>query len=215
MGSINKRTAYLLLCLLLVFGIHAQSQTFGEFFNQKKTQKRYLLEQIAVLQVYLGYARKGYELVGSGLQTVRDITGGEFSLHNAFISSLKKVSPFVRNNAKVAEIIACQVSISKSFGRIEHKQMLSAGNQLYVLEVKDHLLDECFKDLEELLMVITAGKVEMDEQQRLERLDKIYESMMDKYAFAQDFSAQVKLLISGKIKEQESINDLRKLYEKE
>lgn len=211
----NRALMGLSFVLLLMLGLNLQAQTFGEFFNQKKTQKRYLLQQIAAFQVYLGYARKGYALVGSGLQTVRDITNGEFSLHNAFISSLKKVSPFVRNHAKVGEIIACQLAINRAFSSIAGKDMLSVGNQLYILEVKGHLLDECFKDLEELLLVVTSSKVVMSASQRLERLDKVYESMADKYAFALDFSAQVKLLVAGRIKEQESIDYLRKLYEKD
>lgn len=212
MRLVNRLWVLTLMVLLSYPDVRAQ--TFGEFFNQKKTQKRYLLEQIAALQVYLEYAKKGYELVGSGLQTVRDIKNGEFSLHNLFISSLKKVSPFVRNNAKVAEIVACQLGVMRAFD-IRDKDLLPVSSQLYMLQVKGHLLDECFKDLEELLLVVTAGKVEMSDAQRLERLDKVYRSMSNKYAFARDFSAQVKLLISGKINEQESINYLKKLYEKD
>lgn len=188
----NRRAQRLaLLILVLLVPLYGSAQTFGEFFNQKKTQKRYLLEQIAGLQVYLEYAKKGYELVGSGLQTVRDITGGEFSLHNLFISSLKKVSPFVRNNAKVAEIVACQLGVMRAFD-IRDKDLLPVSSQVYILQVKDHLLDDCLKDLEELLLVVTAGKVEMSDARRLERLDKVQRSMMDKYAFAEDFSAEVK-----------------------
>lgn len=211
----NKVSCLLAVMLLIcVFPLSSFAQTFEEFFNQKKTQKRYLLEQIAALQVYLGYAKKGYELVGSGLRTVRDITNGEFGLHNAFISSLKRVSPFVRNNAKVAEIIACQLGISRAFN-IQDKDKLPLSSQLYVLEVRDHLLSECFKDLEELLLVVTAGKVEMSDSDRLGRLDKVYVSMMDKYSFALDFSGQLKLMIAGGIREEQSINYLKKLYEKD
>lgn len=198
--------------LVCGFPLSGAAQTFAEFFKQKKTQKRYLLQQIAALKVYLGYAKKGYELVGSGLSTVRDITNGEFSLHNAFISSLKKVSPFVRSNAKVAEIIACQLGIMRAFD-IGERDKLPVSSQLYVQDVKAHLLDECFKDLEELLLVVTAGKVEMSDSDRLERLDKVYLSMMDKYSFALDFSAQVKLLIAGGTSEELSINYLKRLYE--
>lgn len=206
-----NRRLLLLLMLMVNASLSSSAQTFGEFFNQKKTQKRYLLEQIAALQVYLGYAKKGYELVGSGLQTVRDISSGEFSLHNVFISSLKKVSPFVRNHSKVAEILALQLAINRAFRGVSGKELLSVENQLYILDVRDHVLEECFIDLEELLLVVTAGKVEMNDAQRLERLDKVCQSMCDKYAFVEDFTAQVKLLISGRITEQESINYLKKI----
>ena len=180
---IKNRTAQrlALLILICVFPLYGSAQTFGEFFNQKKTQKRYLLEQIAALQVYLEYARKGYELVGSGLRTVRDITGGEFSLHNLFISSLKKVSPFVRNNAKVAEIVACQIGVMRAFD-IRDKDLLPVSSQLYILQVKDHLLDNCLKDLEELLLVVTAGKIEMSDAPKISPISDSRSTLIGKFA---------------------------------
>ncbi|MBK8088802.1 MAG: hypothetical protein IPK31_13170 [Chitinophagaceae bacterium] len=36
----------------------ANAQTLNEWVNQKSTQKKYLLQQIAALQVYIGYAKK-------------------------------------------------------------------------------------------------------------------------------------------------------------
>ncbi|MBK8310917.1 MAG: hypothetical protein IPL04_08535 [Chitinophagaceae bacterium] len=33
-------------------------QTLAEWTQQKKTQKKYLLQQIVALQVYIGYAKK-------------------------------------------------------------------------------------------------------------------------------------------------------------
>ncbi len=203
----------------LVLVIHISSinlsygQTFGEFFNQKKTQKRYLMEQIAALQVYIGYAKKGYEIAGSGLQTIRDITSGEFSLHDAFISSLKQVSPAIRNNAKIAEIIALQIAIGQAFGTVKNNIMLSPITQLYLGQVRDYVMEESGKDLEELLLIVTSGKLEMSDQERLERLDKVYASMKEKSAFVQDFCNNVNLLIRQKTDELQSIDLLKKSYE--
>ncbi|MCH5688762.1 conjugal transfer protein TraI [Niabella sp. W65] len=56
----SERMKKILLFLLLVVsaGSNLQAQTFAEWFQQKKTQKKYLLQQIAALQVYIGYAKK-------------------------------------------------------------------------------------------------------------------------------------------------------------
>ncbi|SER90351.1 hypothetical protein [Pedobacter rhizosphaerae] len=188
------------------------AQTFGEFFNQKKTQKRYLLEQIAALQVYLDYARKGYKLVDGGLQTVRDITGGEFSLHGAFISSLKTVSPAVRKNVKVAEIIDYQFRIAKWFGEFKGNAMLSAGDQLYVLEVKTAVLADCARDLESLLMLVTSGRLEMEEAERIVRIDLLYEQMRDRAAFTADFMGTVERLVRNRERDGLDILELRRGY---
>jgi len=189
------------------------SQTFGEFFNQKKTQKRYLLQQIAALQVYMGYAKKGYEIVGSGIDVVKGITDGEFSLHRVFLGSLKLVSPFIRNHEKVGEILSLQLAVSGSFSGLKHLYYLSPSNQAYVLEVRDQLIAECGNDLEELLMVISSGQVEMSDEERLSRLSRIHEAMRDKYAFARSFCGEVAHFVLGIKSGLESNQLMRRQYE--
>ena len=45
------------------------AQTLAEWVSQKVTQKKYLLQQIAALQVYSGYLSKGYSIAKDGLNT--------------------------------------------------------------------------------------------------------------------------------------------------
>lgn len=210
----GRLLAYTLMTALassLATGV--QAQTFAEFFSQKKKQKEYLLTQIAGLQLYIGYAKKGYDIVSGGLNTVRDIKNGEFGLHSAFFSSLKAVSPAIRNNAKVAEIIALQLAIGKSFNGIKSNVYLAASDQQYIASVRAKVFDDCAKDLEELLLVVTSGKVEMTDDERIKRLDRVYTAMQDKSAFTQNFTGQVQALLIQKNSEQRSINQTRRLYE--
>ncbi|MBK6993318.1 MAG: hypothetical protein IPH34_16515 [Chitinophagaceae bacterium] len=39
----------------------------------KENSKKYLLQQIVALQVYIGYAKKGYNIASKGIATVRSI----------------------------------------------------------------------------------------------------------------------------------------------
>jgi hypothetical protein len=203
----------LLFVLLLLSVTSTFGQTWGEFFNQKKTQKRYLLEQIAALQVYIVYAKKGYEIVGSGINTVKDFKNGEFSLHNSFFTSLKAVNPSIAGQTRVTEIIALQLSINKTFTNLKTGNILPQIDLLYIQDVKANIIDECMKDLEELLLVITSGHTEMKDDERFKRLDKVYEAMIDKSGFAQSFCNEVNLLIRKKEQEQQEINKMRRLYE--
>jgi hypothetical protein len=211
---IKNKVPHLLVLVLLVavFPLFSLAQTFGEFFNQKKTQKKYLLQQIVAIEVYTGYLKKGYQIADGGLTTIRDISNGEFKLHDAFISSLKQVSLVIRKDARIAEIIALQLSILKAFGGIKSNALLSADNLSYVALVADGVVTECYADLEELLLVITAGKLEMQEDERLERLDKIYASMLDKSAFTQDFCNDAARLIRQKQQEQNEIGNLMNMF---
>ncbi|MFD2964575.1 MULTISPECIES: hypothetical protein [Olivibacter] len=192
----------------------AKAQTFSEFFKQKKTQKKYLLTQIAALQLYSGYVRDGYNIARSGLQTVKGFTNGEFNLHHAFISSLKAVSPFIRNHLKVAETISFQLAISKLFNMLEKDDgILSSSQKAYIEKIHAKLSEDCSKDMEELLLVIASGKIEMTEDRRLQRLDKVFASMRDKFSFAQHFAGQVNVL-KGQIRsELKSVNQIHNMYE--
>lgn len=206
-----------LIVLFIVSGVSfsasvSQAQTYAEFFKQKKTQKKYLLQQIVALKVYAGYLKKGYQVVDGGLSTIRDITNGEFKLHDAFINSLKRVSPIIKNDVRIAEIISLQISILKAFGNLKGYDFLSAENLAYVGLVADAVSRECFGDLEELLLIITSDRLEMKVDERLARLDKVYGSMLDKSAFTQDFFSNAALLIHQRQADQKDLNDIVRMF---
>ncbi|RQO75604.1 hypothetical protein DBR43_09715 [Pedobacter sp. KBW06] len=186
----------------------AKAQSWAEWFKQKKTQKKYLLQQIAALQVYADYAYKGYQIVDSGLQTVKDITNGEFKLHNLFITSLKQVSPALRNDARVGEIIILQLAIIKAFGGIKGKHILGAEHLAYLTEVSGNVVAGCLDDLQQLLLTISSAKLEMTDDQRLQRLDRIYQSMLDRSAFAQSFCNNLAQFIRMRQNEQKETEEL-------
>ncbi len=102
------------LIILFVLSVSfCQGQTYDEWFRQKKTQKKYLLEQIAALQTYIGYAGKGYSIVTGGLSIIRNIKHGDFNLHNNFFNSISSVNPAIKKYSKVVSIIVMQISIAK------------------------------------------------------------------------------------------------------
>ena len=98
------------------------------------------------------------------------------------------------------------------FKNIGDNDELKLSDNQYLIGVKDRITDDCLDDMEELLLVITSGKLEMGDDERLERLDSIYKRMRDKAAFAQSFISEVNLLIHQRKNEQKSINHLREIY---
>lgn len=201
----------LLICLSGMTNL-SHAQTFAEWFKQKKTQKKYLLQQIVALEVYAGYLKTGYQVVDGGLSTIRDITNGEFKLHDAFISSLKRVSPTIKNDVRIAEIISLQIAILKAFGNVKSNDFLSAENLAYVSLVANAVSRECFGDLEELLLIITSGRLEMKDDERLTKLNQLYESMLDKSAFTQDFISNVALLTNQRQADQKDLKGIIQMF---
>src|SRR4051794_9257133 len=101
----------LLLLSLLVISAVCQAQTWDEWFKQKKTQIKYLEEQIIALQVYKNDVEKGYKIVKGGLSVIHDIKNGDFHLHKDHFNSLKSVSTIIRDNSKTTGIIDLQLNI--------------------------------------------------------------------------------------------------------
>ncbi len=190
--------------------LSSNAQIADEWLNQKATQKKYLLQQIAALQVYIGYAKKGYNVVNGGITTIKNIKNGDFNLHRDFFNGLKNVNPAIRRYAKVADIIAYQVKIIKqtkgTLQQIRETKQFTENELDYCKQVFDNLLDECIKTVEELMLVTTSGKLEMKDDERLKRIDRLYADVQDKYSFSCSFSEDMGILAVQRLGEQMQIN---------
>jgi hypothetical protein len=201
--------------LILCVCLKAKAQTAEEWYQQKETQKKYLLLQIAALKVYLDYAEKGYAIANRGLQGIRSIKEGDFSLHNEFFNSLRQVNPDIKNWNRVADIIALQLKIVK-----QTKEVLAAikeSNQLipeemdYCRKVFDNLLTECLKNIDELIRVTASGELEMKDDERIKRIENLYLDMQDKFSFSSSFGEEIKLLSYQRLNEKREIEISRAL----
>lgn len=197
-------------------------QTWNEWFKQKKTQRKYLVKQIALLRVYLGYLKKGYEIADKGLTTIHNIKNGDFNLHRDFFGSLKNVNPHIANSAKVADIIAFQVYIVRDIRKVNsfcrNNQHFTPEEIRYVAAVYSNMLFLTDASISELLMIIRSNQTESDsyrmkDDERLMRIDKLYEDMLDKHAFVQSFDNDVRLIASEREREQRNVEFLRKQYD--
>lgn len=181
-----------LLFILFVFaGFGAHAQTWDEWFNQKSTKKKYLLQQIAALQIYIGYIEKGYKIASEGLHTIEDIKHGEFGLHSTYFNSLKAVNPKIKHAAEVAATIAIAAEVTQYF-KHAIQQFKSAGQfnsdeLAYVSNVFDNLANEVAKNLDALIAVTTDGKLQMTDDERIRCIDSIYAEAQRQQAFAQSF----------------------------
>ncbi len=199
-----------LIIILFVACYSLNAQTWEEWTQQKKTAIKRLMEQIAANQVYIEYAQKGYKIMSDGLHTIRDIKNGDFHLHLGFIDSLKVVNPKIMSWAKVADIIACQLRIIKSTKQalvaVRESDQFTNEELDYCKRVFDNLLNECLKNIDELMLVITSGELEMTDDERIKRIGKIYLDMQDKSAFTSSFSNEMSVLAIQRLTEQTELN---------
>lgn len=187
-----------------VLPTECSAQSWNEWFRQKKTQRKYLIEQIAALKVYLGYVKDGYQIVQRGLYTIDNIQNGNFNLHRDFFSSLKNVNPAISKSAKLADITMFQIGILRDVNQI--RKQATAENKFtpqeiyYLTKVCSNLLVLCDANLTELLQLIRSGDLEMKDDERLLRIDKIYDDMQDQFAFAHEFNISTQSLSAARKK---------------
>lgn len=195
----------------------AHAQTWNEWFRQKKTQRNYLVKQIALLQVYLGYVKKGYEIADKGLTTIHNIKNGDFNLHRDFFGSLKNVNPHIANSVKVADIIAFQVYIIEDIRKVnnfcKNNEHFTHEEIHYVATIYSNMLFLMDASISELLMIIRSNGTEMKDDERLMRIDKLYDDMLDKHAFVQFFDNNVGVIASEREREQREVDLLSKQFD--
>lgn len=186
----------------------------GNIYGQAK-QAEVLLKQIAALQIYIGYAQKGYSVAKKGLNTIGDFKRGEFNLHTDYFNSLKTVNPKIKKYARVAEIISLQVKIIKSYGtiygQIQQDDLFHGDEVDYIKRVFDRLIENCDDNLEELITIVTDGQLEMKDDERMKRIDAIYQNMLENHTFCESFSNQTRLMSLSRTKDTKEVKTSRAL----
>lgn len=186
-------------------GVYAQSKSI-----------KVLLQQIAALQVYIDVAQKGYSIAQKGLNTVGALKRGELNLHSVYLHSLKTVNPKVKKYVRVAEVIDLQWKIMKEYRRVWSDlqgEDLFYGDELdYIARVFNRLIGDCSNTLDELIEVTTNGEYEMKDDERLKRIDMLYETMSANYNFLQSFKNQLQVLRLSRVREHKDSGTIRALY---
>lgn len=181
----------LIISLMILCAGNLSAQTWGEWFSQNSTQRKYLLQQIAAFKVYTGYLSKGYSIAKNGLNTIKGFKNGDLTQHTNYFTSLVTVNPKIKRYSRVAEIIAVQISIAKqsttaikNFKRNRHFTQTEIN---YFQTVLNSLLSDCAKNLDELFSLITNGNLQMKDDERIKGIDKLYADMQDKQQFTRSF----------------------------
>jgi hypothetical protein len=194
----------LLMVMVVCMCQLATAQTPEEFLKQKATQRKYLLQQLAALRMYASYLKQGYEIANKGLNKIKGFTNGEFNLHEVFFESLKAINPAIIDNQKVTEIYRWQRGIINAF-KSANQSKLSPSERSYFADVKSRLLRECGYDIDDLLLVITSNHLEMTDDERIARIEKIHASMSDKYQFSKSFTNGIKVLGIQRAQEEQNL----------
>ncbi|UCS92327.1 hypothetical protein KZP23_16690 [Echinicola marina] len=209
-----KRISLLLLLLMAMLDVHGQ--TFREWFSQKKTAKEYLAKQVVGLQLYIGYAKEGYETLRWGWNTVHQLKDGEFRLHGDFFRGLARVSPEVAKYERIPQFIDLQIRLVKN---IKTSRKLFAAHEgiknderLYLDKVFEHALSIASDLLEELMSVALQPGLKLDEAERLAIIDDVYLRLQELNGFIRAFNQENYQLLRHRAWEARDTKTIQSLY---
>ncbi|MBS1512792.1 MAG: TerB family tellurite resistance protein [Bacteroidetes bacterium] len=203
-----KKLIVILIMCSMSFHLKAQSEEVQQLMLN--------IEKLAQFKKILKNMKEGYQIISKGYTAVKDISQGNFNLHKTFLDGLMQVSPVVKKYKRIADIISYQLRIAKeyklAFNRFKEEKQFTAEEIDYVGKVYSNLFNESLKNLDELSMVITSGKLRMSDDERLQAIDKIYLAVEEEYSFLKDFTNNTNMLSLQRKSEQAQIEMSRRLY---
>lgn len=208
-----KKNRYVLLVLLslmlgFVLSLRAQSTEVQQLLLN--------VEKLSQLKNILSDMKKGYTVVRTGYNAIKDISRGNFSLHEFFLDGLLLVSPEVKKYWRVLDIIRMQKDLvaeyRSAFKAFKSSGNFSVGELEYLGRVYGQLFDQSLDNLDELAMVITSSKLRMSDEERLQVIDRIFAGVQDKLMFLRHFNEQGLMLSKQRDQERLELESSREIY---
>ncbi|MBZ4188936.1 TerB family tellurite resistance protein [Niabella beijingensis] len=174
------------------------------------------LEKLNQLRKILQQLYDGYKIISEGYNKVKGVTSGNYKIHELFLDGLYKVSPAVKKYRRVADIIRDQAAILKeskaALKDLTSFNVFTNGQIEYVDKVYDRLIDDSMKNLDELLMIITAGQLRMSDNERLKGIDRIYQDVQKKLLFLRSFNNRQKMIAVEKLRDKSENQTLESFH---
>ncbi|MDB5277931.1 MAG: hypothetical protein JWR61_2886 [Ferruginibacter sp.] len=206
---------------LLVMGLivlcveEASAQTWDEWFRQKATQKKYLLQQIAALKIYAGYLSQGYAIAKNGLGIIQNIKQGDYGLHSNYFSSLSTVNPRVKQYVKIVDMIFMEASFveqtAKAIKSFNNSSMFNHTELDFIRNVFQNVLKGGAANLDDLHNILTNGQLKLKDDERITAIDKLYDDMLDKKTFLTQFCNSTSILMAQRVRTADEIAIDKKL----
>jgi DNA repair ATPase RecN len=201
----------IIVVCFLVIGNRASAQA------EELKQLALNIEKLAQFKQILADLKKAYEVLYSGYTTIKNISEGNFNLHEVFLDGLLEASPAVKKYKKVADIISLQVALVKEYKtaltRFKNSGRFSIAELDYMGKVYARLFSQSLVHLDDLVNVLTAKTMRMSDDERLKTIDKIYAGMTEKMSFLRHFNSSNTMLGLQRAHEQNDVDVIKKLYD--
>jgi hypothetical protein len=191
--------------------------SYGSYAQSTEMQQLLLnIEKLTQFKALLSDMKKGYQIYQQGYGVISNLSKGNFDLHDVYLTGLMAVSPVVRNNPRISQIISQQSDIVteyKKYRALFRKSGSFRSNELlYIESVFDQLVNISNSNVDELANVAAAGKLRMSDDDRLRSVDRIYNTSTEQLQFLRYFNRQAIKLSLQRAKDVRENISLRRLY---
>jgi len=199
---------------LILVGLSMSLVTVGQ--SQEVQQLLLNLEKLRQLEEILDNMYKGYKILDKGYTTIKNIAQGNYTLHQLFIDGLMAVNPSIRNYKRIPFILEYQQLLlqeyKRAYNRFKQDPNFRVDEIQYLINVYAFLVDASLRNIDELIMVITATKLSMSDDERMHAIDRIFFDMEDKLIFLKTFNNSTQLLAIQRARSRNDVDTMRKLY---
>lgn len=203
---------------VLILGIIMIGMVFPFVLSAQSQEMQQLtlnIEKLAQFKQILKDMKKGYEILNGGYNTIKDLSQGNFNIHESFLNGLMQVSPAVRNYGRVGDIVHYQLLLIKEY-KVAFKRFSDSGNFnaneiAYLEKVYSKLFKESLRNLDELTSVVSANTLRMSDDERLAVIDRVFEDIQDKLLFLRSFNTNTSVLAIQRTKERNDVDAMRRI----
>lgn len=184
--------------------------------DQELKQLALNVEKLAQLKQLLSDMKKGYQVVSTGYTTIKDVSRGNFGMHQTYLDGLMQISPSVKKYKRVRDIINYQMLLvqeyKQAYSRFKQDDNLNPEELAYLGRVYGNLLSKSLNHLDELNSVLTASRMRMSDDERLRAIDNIFMDMQDKLVFLRHFNTSTMKLAVQRARERNDVMTIQQIY---
>jgi hypothetical protein len=173
-------------------------------------------EKLQQLEAILENMYVGYKVLDKGYTTIKNISEGNYTIHELFLDGLMAVSPTVRNYRRIPMIISYQrlllAEYKRAFNRFKADPHFTPDEIFYLEKVYGNLFKASVRNLDELATVVTASQLRMNDDERMQAIDRIFYDIEGKVMFLRRFNNSTQLLAIQRAKAKTDNETMRKLY---
>jgi hypothetical protein len=171
-------------------------------------------QKLSSMKATLQEMYQGYTELASGYTRIRDVVKNNFNLHEVYLDALWVVSPAVRNDPRMQEIITTMNRIvdvyEAAMGR--SSGAWTAGELSFITGTFALLLQRSLQEVDELTMITTDNELRMNDAERLQALGRIDTEVKSELSFMERFDQELRIEAARRGQESNDINTLKSIY---